>query len=334
MFDGLLDFKRNRADAAQFPAHGDMRPVFSTVEGEEGFFDVGEQAFRGGEAGEPLGNGAAGDDFRHGGQGVQNVPPCVRLAGSVALGEEDDPLAGNHILRAALALGVYIVPPDESVPLRADGGGAAYGVEHGGVALMQLSGDGAGGDAGEGACGWRLGIDGHPVAVPFDDVENPLAERLGDGCPGEHGEEVAAAEEKMRARPELSFLGSPFWPSATISISCVISGVNSSAFLRYRRDTISSPEYPKARASSTARIQRLFWWVTGENVKSLKQREAVIVTPYGGVEFPSRIEKGRELQHRHKNGPYTFPLRVLYNGWTPGPNTGWIIDHSQGEKHS
>ena len=37
----------------QFPAHGDMRPVFSTVEGEEGFFDVGEQAFRGGEAGEP-----------------------------------------------------------------------------------------------------------------------------------------------------------------------------------------------------------------------------------------------------------------------------------------
>lgn len=194
VLDGLLDFKRNRADAAQFPAHGDMRPVFSTVEGEEGFFDVGEQAFRGGEAGEPLGNGAAGDDFRHGGQGVQNVPPCVRLAGSVALGEEDDPLAGNHILRAALALGVYIVPPDESVPLRADGGGAAYGVEHGGVALMQLSGDGAGGDAGEGACGWRLGIDGHPVAVPFDDVENPLAERLGDGCPGEHGEEVAAAE--------------------------------------------------------------------------------------------------------------------------------------------
>lgn len=194
VFDGLLDFKRNRADAAQFPAHGDMRPVFSTVEGEEGFFDVGEQAFRGGEAGEPLGNGAAGDDFRHGGQGVQNVPPCVRLAGSVALGEEDDPLAGNHILRAALALGVYIVPPDESVPLRADGGGAAYGVEHGGVALMQLSGDGAGGDAGEGACGWRLGIDGHPVAVPFDDVENPLAERLGDGCPGEHGEEVAAAQ--------------------------------------------------------------------------------------------------------------------------------------------
>ena len=127
VFDGLLDFKRNRADAAQFPAHGDMRPVFSTVEGEEGFFDVGEQAFRGGEAGEPLGNGAAGDDFRHGGQGVQNVPPCVRLAGSVALGEEDDPLAGNHILRAALALGVYIVPPDESVPLRADGSGTAYG---------------------------------------------------------------------------------------------------------------------------------------------------------------------------------------------------------------
>ena len=89
VLDGLLDFKRNRADAAQFPAHGDMRPVFSTVEGEEGFFDVGEQAFRGGEAGEPLGNWAAGDDFRHGGQGVQNVPPCVRLAGSVALGEED-----------------------------------------------------------------------------------------------------------------------------------------------------------------------------------------------------------------------------------------------------
>lgn len=59
---------------------------------------------------------------------------------------------------------------------------------------MQLSGDGAGGDAGEGACGWRLGIDGHPVAVPFDDVENPAAERLGDGCPGEHREEVAAAQ--------------------------------------------------------------------------------------------------------------------------------------------
>lgn len=59
---------------------------------------------------------------------------------------------------------------------------------------MQLSGDGAGRDAGEGASDWRLGIDGHPVAVPFDDVENPLAERLGDGCPGEHGEEVAAAQ--------------------------------------------------------------------------------------------------------------------------------------------
>ena len=178
----------------QFPAHGDMRPVFSTVEGEEGFFDVGEQAFRGGEAGEPLGNGAAGDDFRHGGQGVQNVPPCVRLAGSVAMREEDDPLAGNHILRAALALGVYIVPPDESVPLRADGSGTAYGVEHGGVALMQLSGDGAGGDAGEGASDWRLGIDGHPVAVLLDDIKAPLAKRLGNGRPGEHREEVAAAQ--------------------------------------------------------------------------------------------------------------------------------------------
>lgn len=282
VLDGLLDFKRNRADAAQFPAHGDMRPVFSTVEGEEGFFDVGEQAFRGGEAGEPLGNGAAGDDFRHGGQGVQNVPPCVRLAGSVALGEEDDPFAGNHILRATLALGVYIASPDESVPLRADGGGTAYGVEHGGVALMQLSGDGAGGDAGEGTCGWRLGIDG--TLSPYRSMTSRTQRRnaFATGVRANMARRWQPRREKMRARPELSFLGSPFWPSATISISCVISGVNSSAFLRYRRDTISSPEYPKARASSTARIQRLFWWVTGENVKSLKQREAVIVTSLWG----------------------------------------------------
>ena len=59
---------------------------------------------------------------------------------------------------------------------------------------MQLSGDGAGGDAGEGACGWRLGINGHTVAVFLDDVEHPAAERLGDGRAGEHGEEVAAAQ--------------------------------------------------------------------------------------------------------------------------------------------
>ena len=36
----------------------------------------------------------------------------------------------------------------------------------------------------------------------------------------------------------------------------------------------------------------------------------------------------------NKNGPYTFPLRVLYNGWTPDPNTGWMTHHSQDEKHS
>ena len=33
----------------------------------------------------------------------------------------------------------------------------------------------------------------HPVAVLFDDIEALLAERLGDGRTGEHGEGVAAA---------------------------------------------------------------------------------------------------------------------------------------------
>lgn len=71
---------------------------------------------------------------------------------------------------------------------------------------MQLSGDGAGGDAGEGACGWRLGIDGHPVAVPFDDIENPAAERLRYRSAGEHREEVAAAqaEDAGATSPEIS----------------------------------------------------------------------------------------------------------------------------------
>lgn len=59
---------------------------------------------------------------------------------------------------------------------------------------MQLSGDGTGGDAGEGACSWRLGIGGHTVAVLLDYVKHPLAERLGHRRAGEHGEKVAAAE--------------------------------------------------------------------------------------------------------------------------------------------
>ena len=42
-------------------------------------------------------------------------------------------------------------------------------------------------------------------------------------------------------------------------------------------ETDFSEEYPKARASSTARIQRLFWWVTGEKVISLKVRAWVMV---------------------------------------------------------
>ena len=41
---------------------------------------------------------------------------------------------------------------------------------------------------------------GHPVAILFYDVKAPLAERLGNGCTGEHREEVAAAKGEDAGR--------------------------------------------------------------------------------------------------------------------------------------
>ena len=62
------------------------------------------------------------------------------------------------------------------------------------------------------------------------------------------------------------------------STTCVMFSVNSSAFLSYRRLRVSSLAYPKARAISDDLNHGWLSRVTGEKVKSLKQREAVIGT--------------------------------------------------------
>ena len=60
--------------------------------------------------------------------------------------------------------------------------------------------------------------------------------------------------EKMRTLVR-RFPVVPISGTSTISMSCVISGVNSSEFRSYNRDTFLSSEYPKARASSEERNQ-------------------------------------------------------------------------------
>lgn len=92
-----------------------------------------------------------------------------------------EPIGGQVVDAAKLEAGAYLRPQVG----RVHAGEPCPDVDHIAQGLSVVR---RGRGEGNGA------FNGHPVAVPLDDVEAPLAERLGDRRAGEHGEGVAAAE--------------------------------------------------------------------------------------------------------------------------------------------
>lgn len=152
--------------------------------------------------------------------------------------------------------------------------------------------------------------------------------RLSYGRAGEHGEKVAAAKGEDAGHYGNS-RGTRIDDHAHIIGKFVfISAVN-----------IGNRLFGRV-AQGTSKLRRLEPRLIvagdggeGEIVEAERLRHGKPLVVLLNSPFQNRKRAG-SFNTVNKNGPYTFPLRVLYNGWTPGPNTGWMIHHFQDEKHS